>query len=342
MAKPEKILALCTVQAGLDTVAELLRLGVSVSALVGLHPDAVNPEDVSGWTDVSTFAGRWKIRYFHVQSYGLDAAADRTLLETEDFDLVLVCAWQRLVPRWLIDRTKFGVLGGHGSPDGIHGGRGRSPQNWALMLGCRRFDLSLFRITPGIDDGPVLATRSFSYGEADDIRVSYYRSALAMAEMINEVLQDPVRLAQGVPQPGEGFYYPQRRPDDGWVDWMLSRTTTAAHCRALTKPYPGLRTECDGIPLILWECIPFDEVIEGPPGVVSACFDAGEFLVNCIDGRVLIREWSAPHGVWRPAPGQHLRSKKWSVQLREIVARHQRKYPDLPVSPRILQHLDGM
>ena len=57
----------------------------------------------------------------------------------------------------------LGVLGGHGSPDGISGGRGRLPQNWALILGAKRFDLALFKITPGIDDGPIIAKRSFFY-----------------------------------------------------------------------------------------------------------------------------------------------------------------------------------
>ena len=41
--KPEKILVLCTVQGGIDTVAELMRLGVHVTAIVGLHPDKADP-----------------------------------------------------------------------------------------------------------------------------------------------------------------------------------------------------------------------------------------------------------------------------------------------------------
>jgi methionyl-tRNA formyltransferase len=332
---PKNILVLCTVQPGLDAVTELLRRGIAVCGVVGLHPDIANPKAVSGWIDVAIFANRWHIPHFYVRSYELKLTEDRALIEALDFDLVWVAGWQRLVPTWLIDFSRFGVLGGHGSPDGIHGGRGRSPQNWALMLNCRRFDLSLFRITPGIDDGPILATRSFLYADGDDIAVSYYRSSLAMAEMLAEVLEDPSKLLGGVPQPDAGFYYPQRRPEDGWVDWSLPRATIAAHCRALTTPYPGLITKHNGVQITLWQCHPFDDAIESSPGVIGACFETGEFIVSCVDGRVLVRKWEATEEDWRPKPSFKLLSRSFSEQLRVIVDRHRRKYPELRISPRI-------
>ncbi len=336
MKKPTQILVLCTVQTGIDTVAELLRRGAPISGLTGLHPDKGDPEAVSGWVDVAAFAKHWNLPYYYARSYELKSPEDRQMFEGIDFDLVLVSGWQRLVPQWLIERSKFGVLGGHGSPDGIHGGRGRSPQNWALLLNCRRFDLSLFRITAGIDDGPILATRSFFYMDEDDIVVSYYRSSLAMAEMITEVLADPAKLIGGSLQPEDGLYYPQRLPEDGWVDWALPLATIAAHCRALTRPYPGLKTSHDGVEITLWRCHSFDDVIDGSPGTISACFETGEFLVCCTDGRVLVRQWEASDKLWRPAPFAQLTGKPWPRQLQIIVDRHLRKYPDLKVSSRIM------
>ena len=102
--------------------------------------------------------------------------------------MIWVCGWQRLVPDWLIQQARLGVLGGHGSPDGIAGGRGRSPQNWALLLGCSQFVYALFLITEGVDNGPIISQRTFCYRPYDDIQVSYYRASLAMADMLCEVL----------------------------------------------------------------------------------------------------------------------------------------------------------
>lgn len=335
MEKPEKILVFCTVTTGIDTVAEMLRRSLPVVGLVGLHPDKGDPIAVSGWFDIATFAKRWNVPYYYARSYDLKQPEDRRMVEGIDFDLALISGWQRLVPRWLIDRCRFGALGGHGSPDGIQGGRGRSPQNWALLLNCRRFDLSLFRVTEGIDDGPIVATRSFFYMTGDDIAVSHYRASLAMTEMITEVLSNPEKLSSGTPQPQTGYYYPQRRPDDGWVDWSLSRETIASHCRALTHPYPGLKTRHKDVEISLWQCHPFDDIVEGSSGTVSACFESGDFLVSCLDGRVLVREWTASDPSWRPEPFSRLIGKPWGQQLNIIIDRHENRYPELEVSPRI-------
>lgn len=330
-----KILVLCTVSAGLDAVAEVIRRGFSVSGIVGVHPEVADPVGISGYVDVAQFAAQIGVPHYYVRSYSLNSDVDRSSLQALDFDLIWVSGWQRLVPKWLIESSKLGVLGGHGSPDGIHGGRGRSPQNWALMLGCERFDIALFRITPGVDEGPVVAQRSFYYHESDDIAISYYRSALAMADMVCEVLRAPEALMTAIPQPAEAYFYPKRTPEDGWVDWSLPKTWVVRHCRALTTPYPGLRTSHEDVEIILWQCQPFDDRIDGPTGTISACFTSGDFLVNCRDGRVLVRKWTTRTADWRPQAGMQLRSVPFQQQLAVIIERHRQKYPHQRISERI-------
>ena len=339
-AQTLKVLVLSTVESGVDAVCEVLRQGFRVSAMVGLHPGKANPVLISGWIDISEFANHWGVPYHYCQSYSLTASEDRTLLESLDFDVVWVSGWQRLIPEWLIERSPYGVLGGHGSPDGIHGGRGRSPQNWALMLECPRFDISLFRITPGVDDGPILASRSFYYTEHDDIAVSHHRAALAMADMLVEVLSDPFKLTTAVPQPEDACYFPQRMPEDGWVDWSLSGKTIAAHCRAQTRPYPGIKTAQGEVIITLWYCIPFDETQDADCGTISSCFVNGSFLVNCAEGRVLIRDWEAEDSRWKPAPGMQMTGVSFQYQISKIVERHKAKYPDQRISQRITQLLE--
>lgn len=341
MSKQPKILVLCTVSTGVDAIAEVHRRGIRLEAIIGLHPDKSDPEVISGYLDIADFAKSLDIPYHYIESYNLKAPNDRTLIEGIDFDLVWVAGWQRLVPGWLISASKMGVLGGHGSPDGISGGRGRSPQNWALLLGCSQFDLALFKITEGVDEGPVIAQRTFYYKENDDIRVSYYRVALAIADMVCEVLTNPEELLYGKIQPSNVFYYPQRKPEDGRVDWSMPVDVIARHCRALTRPYPGIRTlvDQDKIDIIIWECLPFDGVIDGEPGQISQCFFSQEFLVNCLNGRMLVRDWSANRKDWRPKPGMFLQSVPFREQIKTIVHRHETKFPELRVSPRIKRQL---
>lgn len=332
-----RLVVLCTVATGLDAIAEVHRRGYSIAALIGLKPQGVDPDVISGYVDISEFAQSIGVAFHYVETYSLKSDSDRAVFTGLDFDLVWVAGWQRLVPDWLIRYSRMGVLGGHGSPDGIAGGRGRSPQNWALLLGCDQFDLALFRITEGADEGPVVAQRTFFYRPEDDIQVSYYRANLAMGDMICEVLAHPERLDQAAHQSNQAFYYPQRRPEDGMVDWCQPAEVIARHCRALTTPYPGLKTRAKGRTLTILKCQPFDDQIDGAPGEVSHCFCSHEFLVNTLDGRLLVRRWTTNDNEWRPSPRLQLESVPMKLQLQEIVRRHNSRYPEKTISSRILR-----
>ena len=333
-----KLLVLCTVSTGIDAIAEVHRRGYPIEGIVGLSPQAANPELIIGYTDIFTFAGEIIVRAYYSETYALSSSHDQVLFASLDFDLVWVCGWQRLVPAWLIKQARLGVLGGHGSPDGIAGGRGRSPQNWALLLGCTQFDMALFRISEGIDDGPVISQRTF-YRPFDDIQISYYRASLAMAEMVCEVLDRPEKIGNTKSQLGSGFYYPQRKPEDGSIDWHQSMESISRQCRALTSPYPGLRSIVDGVTVTITECQPFDDKIDGEPGQISNCFYSGDFLVNALDGRILVRCWEVNESSWLPSNKLRFISVPWRTQLKLIVERHTEKHPGQPISPRILRQM---
>ena len=156
-----------------------------------------------------------------------------------------------------------------------------------------------------------------------------------MTDMICEVLQFPELLKAAQPQPDEAFYYPQRLPEDGRVDWSLTRDWIARHCRALTTPYPGLKTRHNDVEITLWQCQPFDDVIDGDFGVVSFRFQSGDFLVNCRDGRILVRQWSASETNWQPEAEMELQSVAFAEQISAIINRHKERYPAQQISPRV-------
>ncbi len=341
-SKKIKILVLCTIQTGLDSVAEIIRNGYQISAIVGVSPNNANLQKISGWTDISKFASKWKIPYIYVDTYELNSEEDRRVIEFFKPNIIYISGWQRLVPKWLIELPDLGILGAHGSPDGILRGRGRSPQNWAIMLGCKRFDLALFKITPGMDDGPIVAQQSFYYYPTDDILISYKKASLCLGKMVCEVLGNPFLLQNAVTQQeGEALYFPQRKPEDGYADWNLPKDEIWAHCRALSKPYPGLKTRTiNGNEFLIWDCLPFDEVVEGAPGQISFLFEDNTFLVNASDGRIIVRNYSFSDEKIILEPGMMLLSVNHKSILNKIISRHQVRYPNHPISFRVLNKLN--
>ena len=59
------------------------------------------------------------------------------------------------------------------------------------MLGCEKFELALFSLTPDVDDGPILVERTFVISEFDDIDSSYKKASLLTGEMVSEILNNP-------------------------------------------------------------------------------------------------------------------------------------------------------
>ena len=155
--------------------------------------------------------------------------------------------------------------------------------------------------------------------------------------MILEVLHSPEKIEAAVPQALAAFYFPQRLPQDGLVDWLQTAEVISRHCRALTKPYPGLRALSGGMELRIWQCQPFDDRVDGVVGEISHVFFDNTFLVNCADGRVLIREWSADQSDWSPVRKTVFENTPLVTQLRLVVERHVKKFPGQEVSSRIVR-----
>jgi methionyl-tRNA formyltransferase len=79
----------------------------------------------------------------------------RATWESLGIDLAVVAAYGHLLPRWMLDGCPLGVWNLHYSL--LPRWRGASPVNRAILAGDAATGVSLMRLTPGLDEGPVLA-----------------------------------------------------------------------------------------------------------------------------------------------------------------------------------------
>ena len=66
-------------------------------------------------------------------------------MEENEFEIAVSMGWQRLIPKYVLDKFAYGVYGFHGNCGYLPFGRGRSPLNWSIIQGDTRFNLNLFR-----------------------------------------------------------------------------------------------------------------------------------------------------------------------------------------------------
>ena len=334
-----KIYVLSALESGIDSI-NILKKHLELSGVIGLseRPPADN---ISGYKYFKKYCDDNSVDFFEVQDYSLACPEDRDRLLGLDIDVLIVAGWQRLIPGWLIKHCKICVIGSHGSVNGITGGRGRSPQNWALMLGKKEFFISIFKIDKGIDSGAVIDTKKYVISDLDDIRTSYAKVSWLTSHMIVECVKDG-RLNAGnfLNQEGVARYLPQRLPEHGEIDWSRNSREIYDFIRSLTRPYPGAFSYIGGDKIIIWKGIPFeirDYSDKFKPGEIANIYANGDFLVRTGDSLVLVEDYSGePDGRgFILKEGLALSSGDFKKQIADIIDRHKRKYPDLVISDDI-------
>jgi len=99
------------------------------------------------------------------QPEGWKLEETRALWEEMGIDLAIVVAYGHILPRWMLDSCALGVWNLHFSL--LPRWRGASPVNHAILAGDAETGVSLMRITPGLDAGPVLAASRRPIGLED-------------------------------------------------------------------------------------------------------------------------------------------------------------------------------
>lgn len=282
-------------EAGALTIEALLRQGYQFERFVCLTPEQGTRYTVSGYFDYRAIAKRYGISVYVPESYSLDSAADREFFEREQFDLLIQGGWQRLFPASVLATLSIGALGLHGSADLLPKGRGRSPMNWCLIEGRKRFLMHLFLIKPGMDDGDIIGIRDFDITAFDDIETLYFKYALVYRDMLIENLPSLLSgSVRPVPQTGTPSYYPKRNPADGRIDWdAMDVWQIYDFVRAQTRPYPGAFAAVGQQWVRIWRCRVFDTRIRYVGAGYGECVErfGNRILINCRGGLLLLDDY---------------------------------------------------
>lgn len=334
MTEQLSIYAVSTMFNGNEMIRQLLARGIPLRGVVGLG-DGAKTSDISGYESAEPLCRAHQLEFLPMESYSLSSSADRDRLANTAMDVALILGWQRLVPAWFLKDCRIGAIGVHGSAEGITGGRGRSPQNWALILGKDEFHLSIFFADPGIDSGPVIDSQSIPLSNWDDIRTSHLKVGRATVDMlVRNFLNGNIGMRRSTPQSGEVRYLPQRKPEDGAIDWRRGTLEIDRFVRALTRPYPGAFSRYPGGTIQIWKARPFPETFADIPfaaGTVVDRFSEGEFLIHTGDGLLFVDDYSMVEGSVPLVRGMTLESAVYEEQTAAIVARHYARYPHLPL-----------
>ena len=159
----------------------------------------------------------------------------------------------QFVPQALCDIPAFGTIQFHPSLLPLH--RGASSMSWSIILGRKETGFSIFRPTDGLDEGPVILTRSVPIEDEDTMGSLYFGKIFPMgvaglvevADMV--VAGKAPALVQYEPRAGyEGII----REAESRINWASHVDQTYNLIRGC-NPAPGAWTTLDGKKLFLFE-----------------------------------------------------------------------------------------
>ena len=157
-------------------------------------------------------------------------------------DTVVVVAYGLLIPETLLERGLW--LNVH--PSLLPRWRGAAPVERALLAGDTETGVTIHETVKELDAGPIAAQRAFLLTPDDDAGIVYERAAELAAELLDEVLPDPVFRSQE----GEASYAAKIEPDDRILD--LSRPVESLNRIRALSPHIGARGELQGRPVTIW------------------------------------------------------------------------------------------
>jgi methionyl-tRNA formyltransferase len=213
-------------------------------------------------------------------------------------DLIVVAAFGQILRPDLLDLPKWGCINIHGSL--LPRGRGAAPIQAAILAGDKETGITIMKMDPGVDTGPVLSQRYIPISPEDTAGTLFKKLAPLGASLLLETL--PRYLSGELlprPQPAEGITYaPMLKKEDGRLDFTQPAAVLERRVRAF-NPWPGTWFEWNDASL---KVLYARTSAEKGPGAGHRLIVEGRPAFGTGDG-ILILEEIQPAGK-KPMPGK--------------------------------------
>lgn len=237
-----------------------------------------------------------------------DGAFEETLREL-DPDLIVVTAYGKLLPPYVLDYPKHGCINVHTSL--LPRWRGAAPMQRAILAGDTVTGVSVQYMGVELDTGDVLVTREIPIGADDNLETVHDRLGEVSREALCETLE---RIKAGTLEPkvqdhALATYAAKIEKSDCVIDFAKAAQTVHDQIRALSPmPLAFTRTPDGKLLKVVRARIARADGSHGEPGRVLS-LDGGEIEVACGVGTVSLLV-VLPEGKGRMAAADYIRGRR--------------------------------
>jgi methionyl-tRNA formyltransferase len=165
----------------------------------------------------------------------------RALFQALAPQMIIVVAYGKILPPWLVHFAPYGAVNLHGSL--LPKYRGAAPVHWAIANGETETGVCSMKVDEGLDTGPVLMCEKTAIRPDEGVQELYERLGAMGAGLMERTVQGLVdSTIQATPQDdSQASLAPMLKKEHGYIDWMLPAHAVHNRVRAF-NPWPGTVT----------------------------------------------------------------------------------------------------
>ena len=209
-------------------------------------------------------------------------------------DLAIVISYGMILPEAMLAIPRLGCVNLHTSL--LPRWRGAAPVARAIEAGDTTTGVSLMKLTPALDTGPVIAQHPCPIEAHDTAATLSNKLTQLGAQILAPFLEDAEHLiAAATPQDEDGACYAHKlSKDEAPINWHRPAVEVARKVRAL-NPWPVAQTRLKNLTLRIWEsetCAAAQTNNAGEPGHITT--DGKRLIVQCGKGALEIKKLQPP------------------------------------------------
>jgi len=225
------------------TLQRLLEKGYKVAGVV------TQPDKPSGRGQTLTPSPvKQKAFEFHLPIYQPKSLKDddaHALFEALAPQMIIVVAYGKILPSWLLELPQYGCINLHGSL--LPKYRGAAPVHWAIAHGETKTGVCTMRLDEGLDTGPVFLCEETGIGPEESVQQVYDRLAeIGSGLMVKTVEGFLSGTLRPTPQDNsQATFAPILQKEHGFIEWTMRANEIHNRVRAF-NPWPGAVTKFHG------------------------------------------------------------------------------------------------
>lgn len=228
-----------------------------------------------------------------------------------DPELIIVAAYGKILPAYILDYPKYGCINAHASL--LPRWRGAAPIQRAIMAGDTLSGVTSMYMAQGLDTGDMILTVQVPITDDDDFGTLHDKLAVAGGDAMTQTIE---KLRAGtvireVQNDADATYAAKIENSDCVIDFGKSVTEVHNQVRGLSPVPLALTWMPDGKRLKIIAAQKEICTVTATPGTVTA-IDRGTLDIACADGILHVTHLQ-PEGKGRMAAADFLRGRKISA-----------------------------